>query len=65
MQILEPQPAVFVFHNNHGRRIVLSDNQLTAEWTGPEDIYWDGLVMSRDPMQVNKLYEVKTVRDGS
>ena len=65
MQILEPQPAVFVFHNNHGRDIVLSDNQLTAERTGPEVSRWNGLVMSRDPMQVNKLYKVKSVRHSS
>ena len=39
---------------------MLSNNQLTAERTGPKG-WSDGIVMSRDPMQVNKLYEVTSV----
>ena len=54
----EPQPAVFGFHGNHGGSILLSDSQQTAERTGSAG---DGIVMSRDPMQANKLYEVKSV----
>ena len=40
---------------------MLSDNQQTAERTGSKGgkgSAYHGIVMSRDPMQVNRLYEV-------
>ena len=52
------QPAVFGFHDNHGTSIVLSDNQQTAERTGRKGTGENGIMMSRDTMQVNHLYEV-------
>ena len=61
IQTPEHQPAALGFHNNHGILIVLSDNQLTAKKTIPR-CWGSGMVMSPDPMQVNKLYEVKSVR---
>ncbi|KAK7092788.1 E3 ubiquitin-protein ligase TRIM33-like [Littorina saxatilis] len=52
----------FCFHDNHGKNILLSDDQQTAEYRG--DLGGGGIVMSRDPMEVNKLYEVQiTKRD--
>ena len=53
---------MFVFHNYHGTKVVLSDNQVTAERRNLKSSYNKGIVMSRDPMQVNKLYEVRSVR---
>ena len=50
-----PQATAFSFHDNHGTGIVLSDNKQTAERT--VDIY-NGIVMSRDPMVENTVYEV-------
>ena len=54
------QLAVFGFHDNRGSQIALSDNQQTAERAGSKgvDNARDGIVVSRDPMQVNRLYEV-------
>ena len=49
---------MFGFHDNHGSKIALSDNQQTAERTGGKGSARNGIVMSRDPMQVNRLYEV-------
>ena len=62
----ESQPAVFGFHDNHGTRIVLSDNQQTAERTGPKGrgAATNGIVMSRDPIKLNKLYEVNSNREN-
>ena len=60
--ISELQPAVFGFHHNHGTSIALSNNQRTAERTGPEDRDGDGIVISHDPMQVNHLFEVSFQR---
>ena len=50
-----PQATEFRFHDNHGTGIVLSDNKQTAERTS--DIY-NGIVLSRDPMVENTVYEV-------
>ena len=62
--ISELQPASFCFHNNHGTHIVLSDNKRTSEKTiGKGTAGWgNGIVMSRDHMQVNHLYEVSFQR---
>ena len=60
--ISELQPAPFDFHDNHGARIVLSDNQRTAERTGGKGWGGKGIVMSGDPMHVNHLYEVSFQR---
>ena len=49
------QATAFSFHDNHGTRIVLNDDKQTAERTADS---WDGIVMSRDPMVENTVYEV-------
>ena len=49
------QATAFRFHDNHGTGIVLSDNKQTAE--RPADSY-NGIVLSRDPMEENTVYEV-------
>ncbi|XP_076436894.1 uncharacterized protein LOC143276281 [Babylonia areolata] len=51
------QVPVLRFHDNHGRRIRLSNNRQTAERTDADTS--DGVVMSRDPMIVGSLYEVR------
>nr|KAG5707964.1 hypothetical protein BaRGS_025102 [Batillaria attramentaria] len=54
-----PVSLDFRFHTNHGKNIVLSDDQRSAERvTG----YIDGIVLSSDPMMVNTLYEVQIVQ---
>ena len=63
-QCSDLQPAVFAFHDNHGTSIVLSDNQRTAERTGGKGSSDYGIVMSRDPMRVNHLYEVNSDREN-
>ncbi len=50
-----PQAAAFSFHDNHGTGIVLSDDKQTAERTADSE---DGIVLSRDPMVENTVYEV-------
>ena len=50
------QTIEFNFHDNHGTYIVLSDDKQTAEMTSD---YYNGIVMSRDPMVENTAYEVK------
>ena len=50
-----PQATAFRFHDNHGTGIVLSDDKQTAERTAEE---YYGIVMSRDPMVENTVYEV-------
>ena len=42
------------FHDNHGTGIVLSNNKQTAR----AEKWGNGVVMLRDPMTVNMLYEV-------
>ena len=49
------QATAFRFHENHGTSIVLSDNKRTAERTADRN---NGIVMSRDPMVENTVYEV-------
>ncbi len=49
------QATAFRFHDNHGTGIVLSDNKQTAE--RPADSC-NGIVLSRDPMVENTVYEV-------
>ena len=49
------QAAAFSFHDNHGTGIVLSDNKQTAERTAYRK---NGIVLSRDPMVENTVYEV-------
>ena len=49
------QRAAISFHDNHGANIVLSNDNQTAEYAQG---YGDGVVMLRDPMEVNMLYEV-------
>ena len=48
---------VFRFHARHGPSIKISNNHLTAESTCCTD---DLMVMSRDIMQVDRLYEVSS-----
>ena len=52
---LFPQATAFSFHDNHGTGIVLSDDKKTAERTADG---FDGIVLSRDPMVENTVYEV-------
>ncbi|XP_070176396.1 E3 ubiquitin-protein ligase TRIM56-like [Littorina saxatilis] len=54
--LVKPQPEVFRFHDNHGKNIVLSNDQLTTERKSGTEGY--GTVMSRDPMEINVVYEV-------
>ena len=54
---LSPQATAFSFHDNHGTNTVLSNNKQTAERRSGTE--YDGIVMSRDPMVENMLYEVK------
>ena len=49
------QATAFRFHDNHGTGIVLSDNKQTAERTAYRK---NGIVLSRDPMVENTVYEV-------
>ncbi len=51
-----PQATAFRFHDNHGKHIVLSDDNQTAERTATD---YNGIVLSRDPMVENTVYEVK------
>ncbi|XP_070175060.1 tripartite motif-containing protein 3-like [Littorina saxatilis] len=55
------QTKAFRFHDNHGKKVVLSNDQKTAEFRGD---FGDGggYVMSRDPMEVNKLNEVQLTK---
>ncbi|KAK7094732.1 E3 ubiquitin-protein ligase Midline-1-like isoform X2 [Littorina saxatilis] len=53
---VKPQPEGFRFHDNHGENIVLSNHQLTAE--RKSGTLCGGVVMSRDPMEINVVYEV-------
>ena len=50
-----PQATAFRFHDNHGTGIVLSDDKQTAERAADS---WNGIVLSRDPMVENTVYEV-------
>ena len=50
-----PQATAFSFHDNHGTGIVLSDDKQTAERTAGSGT---GIVLSRDPMVENTVYEV-------
>ena len=51
-----PVPTQFKFHPNHGTRVKLSNAHKTAQRT--DDDYGDGVVIARDPMQPQMLYEV-------
>ena len=47
------------FHDNCGEKIKLSNNHQTAQYTSSS--YWgdqDGVVISRDPMLTDMLYQV-------
>ena len=46
---------MFSFHDNHGTGIVLSDDKQTAERTVD---FYNGIVLSRDRMVENTVYEV-------
>ena len=52
---LFPQETAFSSHDNHGTGVVLSDDKHTAERTSRVG---DGIVLSRDPMVENTVYEV-------
>ena len=49
------QATGFSFHDNHGKDIVLSDNMQTAERMSDG---YNGIVVSRDYMAENRVYEV-------
>ncbi|XP_025114372.1 E3 ubiquitin-protein ligase TRIM33-like isoform X2 [Pomacea canaliculata] len=61
----DPQPPVFVFHDNCGKNIRLTNGNRTAEKIELNTI-GDWVVVSRDPMLANVLYEVRVdaVTDG-
>ena len=51
------------FHDNCGKMIELSNNHQTAQLTSPGGDYYflcgqDGMVISRDPMLIDMLYQV-------
>ena len=47
------------FHTNCGKKITLSNNHQTAQRTSPSSFFSsDGMVISRDPMLTDMLYEV-------
>ncbi|XP_070175063.1 uncharacterized protein [Littorina saxatilis] len=58
LQLRELRNKAFRFHDNHGEEVVLTNDQQTAEYR--RDLAGDGIVMSRDPMNVNTLYETLT-----
>ncbi|XP_025114405.1 E3 ubiquitin-protein ligase TRIM33-like isoform X2 [Pomacea canaliculata] len=55
---LVSQPPVLVFHDNCGTNIRLTNGNRTAEKT-ELNMIGDGVVVSRDPMLANVLYEVR------
>lgn len=50
-----PQATAFSFHVKRGANIKLTDNKQTAERTADD---FNGLVMSRDTIVENRVYEV-------
>nr|KAG5686845.1 hypothetical protein BaRGS_029890 [Batillaria attramentaria] len=52
---LKEMARAFCFHANHGKNIVLSNNGQTAERVRDLDY---GIVLTREPMELNLLYEV-------
>ncbi|XP_070175062.1 uncharacterized protein [Littorina saxatilis] len=60
LQLRELRNKAFRFHDNHGEEVVLTNDQQTAEYR--RDLAGDGIVMSRDPMNVNTLYEVRVTK---
>ncbi|KAK7093099.1 hypothetical protein V1264_008749 [Littorina saxatilis] len=54
------RPTPFYFHDNHGTNIVLSNNRQTAVRKGRGEEH--GIVVSRYPIEVNKLYEIRMDR---
>ena len=55
------QALPFRFHDNHSKSVVLSEDKRTAARRegGGGGGHGHGIVMSRDPMEVNQLYEVR------
>ena len=54
------QTAVFSFHARHGPYVVMSNNHQTAERTSVKPSDWgDRVVMSRDRMTTDMLYQVR------
>lgn len=54
---LDTQPAAFVFHENCGTNIRLTNFKMTAKKIEPYTL-GNGQVVSRDAMSTNVLYEV-------
>ncbi|XP_025114393.1 E3 ubiquitin-protein ligase TRIM33-like isoform X2 [Pomacea canaliculata] len=57
-QKTELTPPVLVFHDNCGTNIRLTNGNRTAEKIEPQ-AFGNGVVVSRDPMLANVLYEVR------
>ncbi|XP_070175043.1 tripartite motif-containing protein 59-like [Littorina saxatilis] len=57
----EATAGAFRFHDNHEKMVVLSNDKQTAAHRGGF-LDGDGIVMSCDPMEVNKLYEVQLTK---
>ncbi|XP_025113700.1 E3 ubiquitin-protein ligase TRIM33-like [Pomacea canaliculata] len=55
---VDAQPPVLVFHDNCGTNIRLSNGNMTAEKINKR-AFFNGLIVSRDAMVPNVLYEVK------
>ncbi|XP_025113698.1 tripartite motif-containing protein 45-like isoform X2 [Pomacea canaliculata] len=55
---LDPQPPILVFHDNCGTNIRLTNGNITAEKIDSQ-AYCNVVVVSRDAMVANVLYEVK------
>ena len=56
IDLLTVQKVSLIFHDNCGKKIRLTNNRQTAQRTLSD--HGDGMVMSRDPMLTDMLYQV-------
>ena len=56
IDLLTDQKVSLTFHDNCGKKIRLTNNHQTAQRTSSDRE--DGIVMSRDPMLTDMLYQV-------
>ena len=56
IDLLTDQKVSLSFHDNCGKKIRLTNNHQTAQRTSSDK--GDGIVMSRDPMLTDMLYQV-------
>ena len=50
------QPAAL--HHRHGSNIRLSDNNTVAQRVNPYENYWNGVVMTAEPVSVGTVFQV-------